>query len=87
MSGPEKLRFVAQLPNVGFLGSVGIPANALQGVHLSPEELESIPLKDLEGLERDEYAKQMRTARPNFHCILKMARKKLAGAMINGEAI
>ena len=49
MARPEKLRCVAQLPNVGFFKPAGIPANALQSVCLSLEELESIRLKDLEG--------------------------------------
>jgi predicted DNA-binding protein (UPF0251 family) len=87
MARPEKLRCVAQLPNVGFFRPVGIPANTLQGVRLSLEELESIRLKDLEGLEQEECAQQMRISRPTFHRILEVARKKLADALINGKAI
>lgn len=87
MARPEKLRCVAQLPTVGFFKPVGIPANALRGVRLSLEELESIRLKDLEGLEQEECAQQMRISRPTFHRILEMARKKLADALINGKAI
>jgi predicted DNA-binding protein (UPF0251 family) len=87
MSRPEKLRCVAQLPNVGFFKPVGIPAHALQGVRLSLEELESIRLKDLEGLEQEECAQQMRVSRPTFHRVLESARKKLADALINGKAI
>ena len=87
MARPEKLRCVAQLPNVGFFRPVGIPANALQGIRLSLEELESIRLKDLEGLEQEECAQQMHISRPTFHRILESARKKLADALINGKAI
>jgi predicted DNA-binding protein (UPF0251 family) len=87
MARPEKLRCVAQLPNVGFFRPVGIPASALQGVRLSLEELESIRLKDLDGLEQEECAQQMRVSRPTFHRILESARKKLADALINGKAI
>jgi predicted DNA-binding protein (UPF0251 family) len=87
MARPEKLRCVAQLPNVGFFKPVGIPVNALQGIRLSLEELESIRLKDLEGLEQEESAKQMRISRPTFGRILESARKKLADALINGKAI
>ena len=81
------MRCVAQLPNVGFFKPVGIPANALEGVRLSLEELESIRLKDLEGLEQEECAQQMRVSRPTFHRVLEAARKKLADALINGKAI
>ena len=87
MARPEKLRCVAQLPNVGFFRPVGIPANTLQGIRLTLEELESIRLKDLEGLEQEECAQQMHISRPTFHRILESARKKLADALINGKAI
>jgi len=87
MARPAKLRCVAQLPNIGFFRPMGIPANALQSVRLSLEELESIRLKDLEGLEQEECAQQMRISRPTFHRILQSARGKLADALINGKAI
>ena len=81
------MRCVSQLPNVGFFRPVGIPANVLQGIRISLEELESIRLKDLEGLEQEECAQQMRISRPTFHRILQSAREKLADALINGKAI
>ena len=87
MARPVKLRCVAQLPNTAFFRPVGIPTNALQGVCLSVEEVESIRLKDLEGLEQEECAQKMRISRPTFHRILESARKKLADALINGKAI
>ena len=87
MARPVKLRCVAQLPNVGFFKPVGIPANALEGVRLSLEEVESMRLRDLEALEQEECAQQMRISRPTFHRILESARKKLADALINGKAI
>jgi predicted DNA-binding protein (UPF0251 family) len=87
MARPEKLRCVAQWPNVGFFKPVGIPANALQGIRLSLEELEPISLGDLEGPEQEECAQQMRISKPTFHRILEVAWKKLADALINGKAI
>lgn len=87
MARPAKLRCVAQLPTVGFFRPVGIPANDLQGIRLSLEELEAIRLKDLEGLEQEECAQQMRVSRPTFHRILQSARVKLADALNNGKAI
>jgi predicted DNA-binding protein (UPF0251 family) len=72
---------------VGFFKPAGIAVSVLQGVHLSLEELESIRLKDLEGLEQEECAQQMRISRPTFHRILESARKKLADALINGKSI
>jgi predicted DNA-binding protein (UPF0251 family) len=87
MARPAKLRCVARLPNVSLFKPVGIPASALQSVRLSLEELESMRLKDLEGLEQEECAQQMRISRPTFHRVLESGRRKLADALINGKAI
>jgi len=87
MARPEKLRCVAQLPSIVFFKPAGIPVSALQGVRVSLEEIESIRLKDLEGLEQEECAQHMHISRPTFHRILKSAREKLADALINGKAI
>jgi predicted DNA-binding protein (UPF0251 family) len=78
---------VAQVPQVGFFKPAGIPVNELQAIRLSLEEIESMRLKDLEGLEQEECAQQMRISRPTFHRVLESARKKLADALINGKAI
>ena len=87
MARPVKLRCVAQLPSTGFFRPVGPAANVLQKVCLSVEEIESVRLKDLEGLEQEECAQEMHISRPTFHRILELARKKLADALINGKAI
>ena len=87
MARPVKLRCVAQLPGVGFFRPVGVPVNVLQEVCLSVEEIESIRLKDLQGLEQEECARRMHISRPTFHRVLESARSKLADALINGKAI
>jgi len=87
LARPTKLRCVAQLPNVSFFRPVGVPVNVLQGVSLSLEELESIRLKDFEGLEQEKCAETMHISRPTFHRVLESARGKLADALINGKAI
>jgi uncharacterized protein len=87
MARPEKLRRVARLPDVDSFRPVGVPVGALEVVALSFDELEAVRLKDLEELEQEECAQQMRISRPTFHRILDSARKKLADALINGKAI
>ncbi len=54
---------------------------------LKIEELEAIRLKDLEGLEQAECAKQMEVSRPTFQRILLAAREKIADSLINGKSI
>ena len=87
MARPVKLRCVAHFPSVGFFRPMGIPASTLQEVRLSLEEVESIRLKDLEGLEQEECAQRMHISRPTFHRVLESARGKLADALVNGKAI
>ena len=87
MARPVKLRCVTQLPSTGFFKPVGLQTGDLQKVCLSVEEVESIRLKDFEGLEQEGCAQRMRISRPTFHRVLGSARKKLADALINGKAI
>ncbi len=87
MARPVKLRCVAQFPSVSFFRPMGIPTNALQEVRLSLEEVESVRLKDFEGLEQEQCAQRMHISRPTFHRILELARGKLADALVNGKAI
>jgi predicted DNA-binding protein (UPF0251 family) len=87
MPRPAKLRCVARLPNASLFKPAGIPASGLQSVRLSLEELEAMRLKDLEELEQEDCARQMRISRPTFHRILESARKKVTDALINGKAI
>jgi len=56
-------------------------------VNLTVEELEAIRLKDLEGLEQEECAKQMGVSRATFQRILYSARRKVAEALVGGKAI
>lgn len=87
MSRPVKLRYVAGLPNANFFRPMGIPANLLQEVRLSLEEVEAIRLKDLEELEQEKCAERMHISRPTFHRVLESGRKKLADALVNGKAV
>lgn len=87
MARPVKLRYVAGLPSANSFRPMGIPANLLQTVRLSLEEIEAIRLKDLEGLEQEKCAERMHISRPTFHRVLGSGRKKLADALVNGKAI
>jgi len=87
MARPPKLRCVARMPSIVSFRPVGIPVADLKGVSVTLEELESIRLRDMEGLEQEACAERMRVSRPTFHRILDSARKKLADALINGKAI
>lgn len=54
---------------------------------LSVEELETLRLADLEGLDQDTGAKRMEISRGTFQRILYAARRKIAGALVEGKTI
>lgn len=56
-------------------------------ITLSVEEIEALRLCDLEELEQDASADSMNVSRATFQRILYQARKKIAEALCNGEAI
>jgi len=84
---PPKCRLVERLPAVTYFKPQGIPMSQLSEVNLTVEELEAVRLCDLEGLDQEICADKMAVSRPTFHRIITSARKKIAGALINGLAI
>jgi len=65
----------------------GIPNHSLERVYLSKDEMEAIRLMDYEGLYQEDVAKEMGVSRPTISRILKIARAKIADALINGKSI
>ncbi len=87
MVRPTKERRVEYIPEVKFFKPAGVPARSLQEILLTMEEVESIRLKDREGLTQKEASERMEVSRPTFQRILTKARKKVAEALIKGKAI
>jgi len=56
-------------------------------VTVTLEEIESIRLKDLVGIDQNEGALSMGISRPTFQRILQRARKKVAKALVEGHSI
>lgn len=87
MPRPPKTRRVGFVPDITYFKPAGVPVRTLDEVVLTVEELESIRLKDREGLEQEEAAERMQVSRPTFRRILVEARSKVAEALIEGKAI
>ena len=51
------------------------------------DEFEAVRLKDLEEMEETEAAKKMNISQPTFNRLVRLARKKIADAIVNGKAI
>lgn len=75
------------IPDKQYFIPLDIEADNLQENILRIEELESIRLKDLEGLEQEECAEKMEVSRQTFQRILNTARAKIADSLINAKAI
>ena len=87
MPRTPKCRRVSYIPEVNYFKPAGIPLRDLEEVVLSVEEAEALRLKDLEGLEQGQGGEKMNVSRPTFQRVLASARKKIAGALLNGKAI
>jgi predicted DNA-binding protein (UPF0251 family) len=75
------------VPEVQFFKPAGVPMSTLQVVELTVEEVETLRLVDLENLTQEEAALRMGISRRTLWNDLMGARKKVAFALINGQAI
>jgi len=84
---PRCRRRVSKVPDVTYFKPRGIPLYDLKIVVLTLEEMETLRLIDLEGLEQEQAAKRMGVSRRAFWNDLQSGRKKVADALVNGKAI
>jgi uncharacterized protein len=84
---PRKFRHIRFQPGIRFFKPQGIPMRELEIVELTDEELESLRLKNIEGLEQTEAAKKMKTSQSTYQRILASAYKKITEALVKGKAI
>ena len=87
MPRPIKWRCVTGVPSVTYFKPAGQPLRGLEEVALTVEEVETLRLKDLEGLEQEECSERMRISRPTFHRVLQSARRKVADVLVNGKVL
>ena len=87
MPRPRLYRRIRFDPNVTYFKPQGIPMRFLKTIDLTVEELESLRLKNIEGLDQNECAKQMKTSQSTFQRILSSAYKKISEALVEGKAI
>lgn len=87
MPRPPKERRIENIPEVKYFKPAGVQARDLSEISLNLEEVEAIRLKDVEGLIQEKCAQRMKISRPTFQRILTNARKKIAKALITGQAL
>lgn len=87
MPRPCHPRRVGFTPEVTYFKPAGVPLPLLEETTLTLDELEALRLADLEGLYQVAAAGKMGVSRTTFARIVAAARRKTAGALINGRAI
>lgn len=87
MPRPIKFRKVDFFPENNYFVPVGKPKCHIQNIELKLEELEAMRLKDIEGLNQEDCAKCMGISRQTFQNIVDSARKKVAIALTEGQAV
>jgi predicted DNA-binding protein (UPF0251 family) len=65
----------------------GIPAHDLTTVVMTLDEYEAVRLADLQGLYQAEAAERMGVSRPTFGRIVESAHRKVAQALVHGQAL
>ena len=87
MPRPKKCRHVTRMPRVRYFKPRGIPLTELTEVYLTIEGAEALRLVDVEGLNLNTAAQQMKVSRHTFGRILAQARRVVALAITDGMAI
>ena len=87
MVRPRRARSISFQPDVTYFKPIGVPMAHLKETMLSFDELETIRLIDSEGLDQTKSAKKMKISQSTLSRLLKEGRKKLADAIIQGNAI
>jgi uncharacterized protein len=87
MPRPPCCRRVAGRPAVSLFKPAGIPTHDLAEVVVTLDEFEALRLADREGLYHEEAAARMGISRATFGRIVEAARRKVAGALLDGQAL
>ena len=87
MVRPTKFRKVEFFPEDTYFAPLGKSKCEMQDINLKVEELEAMRLKDIEELNQEECAEKMQISRQTFQNIINSARKKVAIALTEGNAI
>ena len=87
MPRPIKCRRVEFFPENTYFIPLGKRKCEVEEIALKIEELEAMRLKDIEGLSQEECAEKMQVSRQTFQNIIDSARRKVAIALTQGNAI
>lgn len=75
------------MPEITYFKPRGVPLSLLKEVCLTYDELEAIRLTDLKGMEQIPASEKMKISQPTLQRILTETHRKIAEALVRGEAI
>jgi len=84
---PTCCRRVGQMPRCGLFKPAGVPCSSLEEIVLTVDEMEAMRLADLEGMYQEQAAQQMNISRQTFGRVIESARRKVAQALCQGQAL
>ncbi|MBU0596548.1 DUF134 domain-containing protein [Patescibacteria group bacterium] len=87
MPRPRCHRRVRFQPQATYFKPQGIPMRQLEVIKLTPEEVETLRLKNIKGFDQIKCAQEMKTSQSTLQRILASAYQKISDALINGKGI
>lgn len=87
MPRPRKRRKLSRIPKPAIYKPAGVPLDNLRQISLLHEELEALRLADLEKMTQAQAAESMKVSRSTFQRILTHARRQVALALVDGQAL
>jgi predicted DNA-binding protein (UPF0251 family) len=87
MPRPKLNRHIEFTPKVNYFKPQGVPLRNLKITELSTEEIEAYRLRYIDNLDQKQAALQMKTSSSTYQRILCSANRKIAQALIKGQAI
>jgi predicted DNA-binding protein (UPF0251 family) len=87
MPRPFCCRRIGFQPEYNYFKPRGIPADQLEEIDMTLDELEAIRLADLNGMYQEQAAECMNISRPTFGRIIESAHRKIAEALITGKVL
>ena len=87
MPRPRLRRRIRGRPNSSYFKPAGIRMIELEEVVLARDEFEAVRLVDFEEVEQGKAGEMMKISQPTLSRLLKVARKKIAEAIVRGKAI
>lgn len=87
MPRPKLPRQIQASPPALYFKPQGVPLRCLSEVRLSFEGLEAVRLADLQGLSGAAAARRMGISRHTFGRVLAEARRQIAAALVEGQAL